>query len=51
MTKNEVLSVSCKNSTRDTSADSESKGNANDANLTEDESSLDVLNFPPIMLC
>jgi hypothetical protein len=45
MTENKVLSVSCEHSTRVTSADSESKGNANDANLTEDESSLDVLNF------
>jgi hypothetical protein len=36
MTENEVLSVSCEHSTHVTSADSESQGNANDANLTED---------------
>jgi hypothetical protein len=36
MTENEVLPVSCENSTCVTSAGSESKGNANDANLTKD---------------
>ena len=45
--ENEVLTASCENSEPSpiTPADNESKGNAHDAKLTEDESSLDVVNF------
>ena len=47
MTENEKLTVSCENlePSTITPAEHESKGNAHDANLTEGESSLDVLNF------
>ena len=47
VTENEKLTVSCENlePSTITPAEHESKGNAHDANLTEGESSLDVLNF------
>ena len=47
MTKNEVLTASCENLEPSpiTPTNNKSKGNADDAKLTEDESSLDVLNF------
>ena len=50
--ENEMLTASCENSKPSTitPTEHESKGKAHDAKLTEGESSLDVLNFPPIML-
>ena len=47
MTENEMLTASCENLEPSpiTPTNNKSKGNADDAKLTEDESSLDVLNF------
>ena len=52
MTENEMFIVSCDNlePSTITPAEHESKDKTHDAKLTEGESSLDVLNFPPIML-